>query len=47
MWLDGCTDYLSSCRSECRPDSHRNAHRDTDSNALTFGKPIAQRQRLT
>jgi hypothetical protein len=39
MWLDSRTDYLSNSRADCCPDGHRNA--------LTFGKPIAERERLT
>jgi hypothetical protein len=43
MWLDGS--YTAYCATnalaDTSADTHRNARRDADPNALTFGKPVA------
>lgn len=52
MWLNSRTDCAASdTNADGRGGAHRNARitaaRDTDPNAITFGNPLAWRERLT
>jgi len=50
MWLHSRADCAAGdTNADCSCDTHRDARvadRDTDPNALTFGKPVAERERL-
>jgi hypothetical protein len=48
MWLDSGPNCAASVTdADGSADTHRNADRDTDPHTLTFGKPVAERERLT